>query len=147
MSINIHFKLTEAENNLLVAYIEATGRTRTGLFKEFIQSLRPPVEVLRDNPVVYLPSKMAHPEYFLRECMKNRGLTAQDLADKMECSIDVVNGILGKRQPITPELAEKLGKALDTPAEKWEIHEFNYQYSLKDRKRGRKKKVPSSGVS
>ena len=59
-----------------------------------------------------------------------RGMTQEELADKMGCSPRVVAEIVRAERAITPEMASALGKALGGDPQFWINFEEHYRMTL-----------------
>ena len=70
------------------------------------------------------------PGEVLAEELEVRGMTQEELADKMGCSPQVVAEIVRAERAITPELAAALGKALGIETQFWINFEEHYRMTL-----------------
>ena len=59
------------------------------------------------------------PGDFLRVEIVARGWTRAATAERMGCTVEVVNAIIGREQDVTPEIAEMLSAAFWTSAQFW----------------------------
>ena len=66
----------------------------------------------------------------LSEELEVRGMTQEELAEKMGCSPQVVAEIVRAERAITPELAADLGKALGIETQFWINFEEHYRMTL-----------------
>jgi addiction module HigA family antidote len=70
--------------------------------------------------VMEMKRKPTMPGEILRdEFLIPLAITQKKLADHISCDIKVINRIVNGRSALTPELAVKLGAALNTSAEFW----------------------------
>ena len=70
------------------------------------------------------------PGEVLEEELEERGMTQEELADKMGCSPQVIAEIVRAERAITPELAAGLGKVLGIDGQFWLNFEEHYQLTL-----------------
>ena len=70
------------------------------------------------------------PGEVLAEELEVRGMTQEELADKMGCSPQVVAEIVRAERAITPELAAALTKALGIETQFWINFEEHYRMTL-----------------
>ena len=70
------------------------------------------------------------PGEVLAEELEVRGMTQEELAEKMGCSPQVVAEIVRAERAITPELAADLGKALGIETQFWINFEEHYRMTL-----------------
>lgn len=69
------------------------------------------------------------PGEVLEEELEVRGMTQEELADKMGCSPRMVDEIVRAERAITPEIAAGLGKALGIETQFWTNFEEHYRCS------------------
>jgi HTH-type transcriptional regulator/antitoxin HigA len=82
------------------------------------------------------------PGEFIREELEFRGWTQQQLADRMERPVQVVNMIVNGRKAITAETALQLQKAFGPSAAYWMGLEADYQiYKLNKEKKAAKRRT------
>lgn len=70
------------------------------------------------------------PGEVLEEELEVRGMTQEELAAKMGCSLQVIDEIIRAERPITHEIATALGKALGGDPQFWTNFEEHYQMTL-----------------
>ena len=70
------------------------------------------------------------PGEVLEEELEVRGMTHEELADKMGCSPRLIGEIVRAERAITPEIAAGLGKALGIDGQFWINFEEHYQLTL-----------------
>ena len=70
------------------------------------------------------------PGEVLEEELEVRGMTQEELAAKMGCSLQAIAEIVRAERAITPELASALGKALGGDPRFWTNLEEHYQLTL-----------------
>ena len=70
------------------------------------------------------------PGEVLEEELEERGMTQEELADKMGYPPQVIAEIIRAERAITPELAAGLGKALGIDGQFWLNFEEHYQLTL-----------------
>lgn len=70
------------------------------------------------------------PGEVLEEELEVRGMTQEELADKMGCAPLVIYEVIRVERAITPEIAATLGKALGIEAQFWTNFEEHYQMTL-----------------
>ena len=70
------------------------------------------------------------PGEVLEEELEVRGITQEELADKMGCSPQVIDEVIRAERAITPEIAARLGKALGIETQFWTNFEEHYQMTL-----------------
>jgi len=58
-------------------------------------------------------------EILQEEFLKPLGITQKELADHIGCDYKVINRIINEKTSITPEMAAKLGAALETSPDFW----------------------------
>jgi addiction module HigA family antidote len=73
------------------------------------------------------PDYKSPPGDSLLETLEYLEMTAEDLANKTGMSVQAVHLIIGGIKAITPEIAEKIGDATDTPASLWVNLEKKYR--------------------
>lgn len=66
-----------------------------------------------------IPGEAFHPGIILKDEIEYRKITPKELADKMHVSTLIVNNIIKGKTNITTEIAIKLEKVLDIPANIW----------------------------
>ena len=76
-------------------------------------------EVLSDIPI--------RPGETLAEEIEYIGLSRQELADRMDVPLRLIGKIIPGKEPITHEIAAKLGGALGIPADLWINLERRYR--------------------
>jgi addiction module HigA family antidote len=67
-----------------------------------------------------------HPSITLKEKLEELKMTPQELAIKTGLSVDTILSILNRESVITPEIANRLEKALSIPASFWIAKQLNY---------------------
>ena len=72
------------------------------------------------------PFKPVHPGSILREELKERGIKQKDFAQSIGMRPTHLNALLHGARRITPQLAIRLEKALDIPAQSWMNLQDNY---------------------
>lgn len=82
----------------------------------------------------YTPDVVSPPGDTIRDIMKERGLTAAKLAERMDFNHRVFDAVLNGQHPINPEVALKLEAFIGGRAEFWLRREANYR-----RDRGRRR--------
>ena len=70
------------------------------------------------------------PGEVLEEELEERGMTQEELADRMVCPPQVIAEIIRAERAITPEIAAGLGKALGGDPRFWTNFEEHYQLTL-----------------
>lgn len=70
------------------------------------------------------------PGEVLEEELEERGMTQEELADKMGCSPQVIAEIVRAERPITPEIASALGEVLGGDPKFWTNFEEHYQLTI-----------------
>lgn len=70
------------------------------------------------------------PGEVLEEELEVRGITQEELADKMGCSPQVIDEVIRAERAITPEIAAGLWKALGIEAQFWTNFEEHYRLTL-----------------
>lgn len=75
-----------------------------------------------------MPAKISPPGRILKTEIEARGWTLRYLAEIIECSPQFIDQIIKGSERITPEIAERLGKALSTSADLWINLEKKYQH-------------------
>ena len=70
------------------------------------------------------------PGEVLEEELEVRGMTQEELADKMGCSPQVIDEVIRAERAITSEIAAGLGKALGIEAQFWTNFEEHYRMTL-----------------
>lgn len=79
-------------------------------------------------------------EILFEEFLKPLKITQRELADHIGCDYKVINRIVNNRAAVTPELASRLARALETTPEFW----LNAQMAIDLwALRRRKKRIPS----
>ena len=58
-------------------------------------------------------------EILREEFLKPLGISQKQLADHIRCDVKVINRIVNNKNSVTPEMAMKLGFALNTSAQFW----------------------------
>ena len=58
-------------------------------------------------------------EILNEEFLQPLGITQKDLAEHLDCDYKVINRIVNEKTSVTPEMAIKLGAALDTTPDFW----------------------------
>ena len=81
------------------------------------------------TPHVY-PDLAIPPGEVLAEELEVRGMTQQELADRIGCSPQVIDEIVRAERAITPEIATGLGKALGIESQFWINFEEHYRMTL-----------------
>lgn len=76
------------------------------------------------------PDYTVPPGETLEEFMRLRGMTQVELADRMGLTVQTLNRILQGEEPITYEIANKLGDVTDYPAQFWNNLEAQYRQQL-----------------
>ena len=66
----------------------------------------------------------------LAEEIEVRGMTQEELAARMDCSLQVIDEIVRAERAITPEIASALGKALGGSSQFWINLEEHYRMTL-----------------
>src|SRR4029079_9332213 len=85
-----------------------------------------------------------HPGEHLAEELKELGMSAAELARKLDVSTNRVTGILNKQRAITGDTALRLAHFFGTSAEFWLNLQSLYELRLAQRKAGRSiKKLPT----
>lgn len=74
----------------------------------------------------YNPENISKPADTLADLIEERGIKEEELANRMECSIEQVKDILDGA-PITEDIALSLEKALGTPYTFWIAREQRYR--------------------
>ena len=77
-------------------------------------------------------NEVSSPGSYIRGSMKARCWTLSQLADMMDYGQLMILDVLQGNRPITPELAESLGKAFETGAQFW----LNLEAAYRDKKGG-----------
>lgn len=62
------------------------------------------------------PGPSAHPGGLLTWELEARAMDADELARLLSVSVERVRGVLAEEQPVTAELAARIGEVLDVPA-------------------------------
>lgn len=75
----------------------------------------------------YNPDVAIHPGESLKDEISFLNLTQVDLAKRTGLSEKHINQIINGQDPITPDTALKLERALGTPAEFWNNLQKNYE--------------------
>lgn len=70
------------------------------------------------------------PGEFLAEEIEARGMTPPELASRMGCSVERINGVVAGREEITEALADKMEAALGLSAAFWLRLERDYRQTL-----------------
>ena len=70
------------------------------------------------------------PGVYIREEIKERGWTQEDLALIMDRPLPTINRIINGKKRITADTAKQLGAAFGTSAELWMNLENSYRLSL-----------------
>lgn len=79
--------------------------------------------------------RYTHPGEILREdFFKHLGLTQNQLAKKLGHDIKVVNRLLNEKTSVTPRMALRLGKLLNTTPEFWMNAQVAYDLYLERKK-------------
>ena len=60
-----------------------------------------------------------HPGEYIREEMKERGWSFEELADKLDCNRVLLYDIIHRRQSISEEMAKALGRVFGAGAQVW----------------------------
>lgn len=76
-------------------------------------------------------NSITHPGYILGLEIKSRGLTQKVFAAQIAIQQSHLSEIIKGKRNITEQLAEKLGEALNIPAEQWRQLQAKYDYKLK----------------
>ncbi len=76
------------------------------------------------------PARRVKPGKILNRELETRDWTKNDLAERMEYSVEIIEAILKGDQEITTEIANDLGKSLETSADVWMNLENNYRSEL-----------------
>lgn len=91
-------------------------------------------EFLAANPV--RPVRKYNPDYVtplgetLEETLEAKGMTHEELANRMGDPLSTISEIISGDIPVTPEIAIQLEQALDVPASFWNNRERRYRESL-----------------
>lgn len=75
----------------------------------------------------YDPDVVSPPGETLAEVLESRGMTAADLATKMDSPEKTVDEIVAGRAAITPDVAKRLERVLGIPARFWDNRERDYR--------------------
>ena len=82
-----------------------------------------------NQPVVYDTHPLP-PGRILRREIDFRGISRDSLADRMGCPVQLVNGIIDEQDPVTPEIASAIERALGIKAYLWTNLEASYRATL-----------------
>jgi HTH-type transcriptional regulator/antitoxin HigA len=80
-----------------------------------------------------VPARVSSPGRILGKELAGRGWTADDLAEAIGCSPQMINEIIAGKTLITAEIAAQLAAALGIPAEFWLTSVANSDEFLKFR--------------
>ena len=78
----------------------------------------------------YNPDYAVPPGETIREVMESYGMAQNELAVRLETSVQTLNRIFKGEQPITYETANRLEMVTGTPANFWNKLESNYREQL-----------------
>ncbi|MDR9402348.1 MAG: transcriptional regulator [Halothece sp. Uz-M2-17] len=81
------------------------------------------------------PARRVAPGKILNRELEARDWTKNDLAERMGYSVEIIEAILKGDQQITTEIANDLGKSLETSADIWINLENNYRSELDNQAR------------
>jgi addiction module HigA family antidote len=81
-----------------------------------------------------IPGDIFHPGEFIKEELDARGLTQQDLADKIKVSKSEISLVIHGRRDINAKLAVLLEKSLGIDAEFWMNLQVKYDIDLVKKK-------------
>ena len=82
-----------------------------------------------EQPRVYSNMPLP-PGRIIRREIEHRGISRNELADRMDCSVELVNGVINADAPVTPEIARAIEDALEIPAYLWTRLEASYRATL-----------------
>lgn len=85
-----------------------------------------------DDPTTNDHPKVGSPGEYIRQELKSRGWTQNDLAQILGRPLPTVNEIIQGKRAVMPEMAIALGGAFDTNPELWMHREAAYRLSLAD---------------
>ena len=84
----------------------------------------------------YCPDTVSAPGESLLEMLETMHMSQAELAERMSCPIEIVNGIIQQRAAIKAGIALQLEGGLHTPASFWLKCEQQYRESLARLARG-----------
>jgi addiction module HigA family antidote len=74
-----------------------------------------------------------HPGLTLKEKLEELKITPEEFVVMSGLSIEIIHNILNTKNPITPEIADRLEKVLNIPASFWLSKQANYDKYTKGR--------------
>jgi HTH-type transcriptional regulator/antitoxin HigA len=80
--------------------------------------------------IPYQPDTITPPGETLAELLEERGITEEDLAQRLGSSVEAIRTIIDGHTSIDVEMAEQLEKIVGVSAEYWLNHEAKYRASL-----------------
>jgi addiction module HigA family antidote len=78
----------------------------------------------------YYPDSVTSPGETLLETLETIGMSQEELARRMGCSVNLVNEIIQGKSVVTPETARQLEQALHIPVSFWLNRERRYREFL-----------------
>lgn len=94
-----------------------------------------------------IPGETFHPGVLLKDEIEYRKITPKELSDKMHVSFTTINNIIKGKSNISTEIAIKLEKVLDIPADYWLRLQITFEIDtirIKHKKELSKSNIPNS---